>query len=285
MSVDTLGLTGLSVTVLVWWSLDPSQPAWQPSFQPLLGSTKEKVLPPVLHHWIFHHYHCHHTHGPLGTGVPETCPCHSCDASHKQTSSELPTRPSSLWLRQPQWLTGLSVTGPSPLCWARSKLGPYWLPPTWSSSYHVTFVKIIWSYCEEDHTRKYWFTQPLAPISQTLHTHYTRISPKMGFRPKNRFKKSSRDSILELTDVKKLQSFHKLGLLSNITVMKSAIIWLSLLSFTLKEITREIIRGSTKQTQKFNFRQKNRLFKAKTGLSRQKSGNLGETKRGSTNQA
>ena len=78
MSVDTLGLTGLSVTVLVWWSLDPSQPAWQPSFQPLLGSIKEKVLPPVLHHWILLHYHCHHTHGLLSTGVPETCRCHSC---------------------------------------------------------------------------------------------------------------------------------------------------------------------------------------------------------------
>ena len=49
--------------------------------------------------------------------------------------------------------------------------------------------------------------------------------------------------------MKKLQSFRKLGLLSNITVMKSAIIWLSFSSFTLKEITKEIIRGSTKQTQ------------------------------------
>ena len=42
------------------------------------------------------------------------------------------------------------------------------------------------------------------------------------------------DSIIELTEVKKLQSFHKLVLLSNIMVMKSAIIWLSFLSFTLK---------------------------------------------------
>ena len=80
MSVDTLGLTGLSVTVtvLVWWSLDLWQPSRQPSFQPLHGLTNEKVLRPVLHHWILLHYHCHHTHGFLGTDVPETCPCYSC---------------------------------------------------------------------------------------------------------------------------------------------------------------------------------------------------------------
>ena len=42
------------------------------------------------------------------------------------------------------------------------------------------------------------------------------------------------DSIIELTEVKKLQSFHKLVLLSNIMVINSAINWFSFLSFTLK---------------------------------------------------
>ena len=96
-------------------------------------------------------------------------------------------------VRKKLQLTGLSVSGPSPLCWARSKLGPYWLPPTWWSLY---YVKIIWWNCEEDHTRKACWTNTDSHISRLpkslklfTHTMYINFPLKNILGPKYRFSK------------------------------------------------------------------------------------------------